>query len=253
MTLRYLDSRWAGLLLMILTLCAPASAESVSQSLGVLLSEPNVQGTLLVLGTIFLVLSLVTLGSGVAEVLCFSSFLLLFVGRYSQGEDMLMPLALLVLGVLFAALEIFVMPGFGVFGLLSALSFAGLSIQVMESTKGGVLVFLLSSVLSVGFVLAAMRMVPHLCTTRKLFVLEPPKSDLDPLESVPLPNVQVGEIGQAATTLRPTGAALFGKERLEVISEGEFVAKGAYVEVLQVEAGRIRVRSCPPPNEIASS
>ena len=88
--------------------------------------------------------------------------------------------------------------------------------------------------------------MPKFFATRKFLVLEPPKPKTPGSANMPenVPVVHPGDIGEVATTLRPVGAALFGNERVEVVSEGEFLQKGAKVEVVRVDGTKITVRSC---------
>jgi membrane-bound serine protease (ClpP class) len=43
---------------------------------------------------------------------------------------------------------------------------------------------------------------------------------------------RVGQIGVALSTLRPGGKAQFGKDILDVISQGDMIEKGARVKVV---------------------
>ena len=52
----------------------------------------------------------------------------------------------------------------------------------------------------------------------------------------------LGQIGVAATLLRPSGSAEFDGMRLSVVSEGEFIALGTAVQVVMVQGSRIVVR-----------
>ncbi|HIB65568.1 MAG TPA: hypothetical protein EYO33_10785, partial [Phycisphaerales bacterium] len=83
--------------------------------------------------------------------------------------------------------------------------------------------------------------------TRKLFVLEPPEAGVKVNEAAGLAVshlLQPGDVGEVTNSLRPVGMALFGTDRLEVVSEGEFLKKGARVEVVRVEGQKVVVRSC---------
>jgi membrane-bound serine protease (ClpP class) len=55
-----------------------------------------------------------------------------------------------------------------------------------------------------------------------------------------------GQVGVAESDLRPVGVARFGDERVDVISEGGYVAAGTRVRVLHVEGARIVVRAESP-------
>jgi membrane-bound ClpP family serine protease len=52
-----------------------------------------------------------------------------------------------------------------------------------------------------------------------------------------------GQVGRAISALRPAGTVLFGDERREATTRGEFVAAGAAVRVLGIEQNRIVVAS----------
>lgn len=52
----------------------------------------------------------------------------------------------------------------------------------------------------------------------------------------------LGRTGWAATALRPSGIGEFGGERVDVVSDGEFVERGEAIEVVAVEGRRVVVR-----------
>jgi membrane-bound serine protease (ClpP class) len=55
----------------------------------------------------------------------------------------------------------------------------------------------------------------------------------------------VGKRGVAAAPLRPAGIALFEGERVDVVSQGEYIAADAPIEVVRVDGNRIVVRQVP--------
>ena len=55
------------------------------------------------------------------------------------------------------------------------------------------------------------------------------------------PDVAPGTVGHTLSALRPAGTALFGTERREVVTRGEFVPTGSEVRVLGIEHNRIVV------------
>lgn len=238
-----LDACWRVIAFLLL-LVAPAAAQSLT--LGEVLTLPMVEAILLVSGGVFLILSLVTIGSGVAEGLCFLSFTLLFMGRYLQGEDLWVPLGLLVVGVVCLLAEVFVLPGLGVCGVIGVSAIAAMTVLVAGNTKTGIILFMVttSAALAAGFL--AVRLLPNHHLTRRLFILQPPESSPSGLDApAPVDWPEVGQRGVSATTLRPGGYATFGDRRLDVTAENEFVPKGQPIEVLRVEAGKIVVRSVP--------
>jgi membrane-bound serine protease (ClpP class) len=52
----------------------------------------------------------------------------------------------------------------------------------------------------------------------------------------------IGIMGIALTDLRPSGTVLVDDERIDVVSEGSFIAKGTKVKFIKVEGSRIVVR-----------
>ena len=52
----------------------------------------------------------------------------------------------------------------------------------------------------------------------------------------------VGQILKAYTDLRPAGVAILGNEKLDVVTDGDFIEKGNEIEIVRVEGMRIVVK-----------
>lgn len=52
----------------------------------------------------------------------------------------------------------------------------------------------------------------------------------------------IGETGRALTELRPAGIAEIGGQRVDVVTEGEFIEEGATIEVTEAEGNRVVVK-----------
>ena len=63
----------------------------------------------------------------------------------------------------------------------------------------------------------------------------------------------LGTTGTALTDLRPAGVARFGQDRVDVVSEGDFVPVGSTLKVLRVEGSRVTVRKVESSGAQASS
>jgi membrane-bound serine protease (ClpP class) len=61
--------------------------------------------------------------------------------------------------------------------------------------------------------------------------------------SAPVREDLVGREGVAMTDLRPSGTALVGEERVDVVTEGEFISQGSPLRVLRSEGYRLVVRA----------
>ncbi len=149
---------------------------------------------------------------------------------------MVLSLFLVLLGLLLLFLELAVIPGFGIVGLLGLGALGG-GIALIWGGLGtlwGVVTLLVSIPVCAGLVVwfmrsrAGNRLVLHDAITGH-------SSD------VPMQTHLIGKKGTALTTLRPAGTALIDTERLDVVSEGEFIAKGSEIEVVRIEGNSIVV------------
>ena len=59
-----------------------------------------------------------------------------------------------------------------------------------------------------------------------------------------------GRTGTAASFLRPAGIASIDGRRIDVLTEGEFIAQGTPVEVTRVEGARIFVEPFAPTSNL---
>ncbi|HTD34058.1 MAG TPA: NfeD family protein, partial [Candidatus Elarobacter sp.] len=57
-----------------------------------------------------------------------------------------------------------------------------------------------------------------------------------------------GRIGTAASYLRPAGIASVDGQRVDVLTEGEFIAQGTPIRVVRVEGARVFVEAVNLPD-----
>lgn len=226
------------------------------------LREPLVNVLLIMVGVAGLILELKMPGFGVPGIVSAICFVLFFwchaVAGQSTLEFTLLAVLLFVLGLALLAIEVFLLPGFGVTGVSGiVLIVASLVLVMLEQmpSSSQEWVELGSALTKVGIGLALgmtmaivlARYLPHMPYANRL-VLQPPE---EAEESVGLEQTQgglpatslLGAIGVAATTLRPAGKAQFGEAFLDVIAEGDFVEAGSRVQVIEIEGLRIVVKA----------
>ncbi len=192
--------------------------------------------------------------------------LAIFLGApYAAGLASIWTIVLLVVGLVLLGFEIFVLPGFGIAGVLGVLliliafvaSFVPaepgappLSWPTLEATwaaiRTGIIVMASSIVIAVIGIGLLVRFLPGMAIGRGL-VLE---NVGDPEElAVPDPAgdlVRVGDRGVVTGDLRPGGQARFGDYVIDVTTQGEYVEAGSTIEVLRREGTRIIVRPVSP-------
>jgi membrane-bound serine protease (ClpP class) len=213
------------------------------------LTNPLVAPLLLSLGILGLVFEIKTGAFGIGGVLSLVSLGLFFGSSFILGLAGWEEVLLLGLGAIALAVEVFVLPGFGVAGVLGTLAIVASMIMAMmgaHPSTGDVaqaLAVLGASVfITLAVIYAWLRHLPNSGRFSGLllrgavhksqgFVSAPNRGDL------------IGRDGVAVTDLRPSGTARVGDERLDVITEGEYVSQGSRVQVVQSDGYRHVVRA----------
>ena len=216
------------------------------------LTHPVVSSLLMSIGMLGIFVELRTPGFGFAGGLGIASLALFFWGHWLVQlvgwEELLLALG----GVILLVLEIFVIPGFGVAGVLGIVAIlAGLVLSLVGTGDtsevivwaAGRVVFALLLALSASLVL--LRFLPRLPFGRRL-VLEAGLGAGHAYGSAPDSDLRwLGKKGQASSPLRPAGIAEIEGERVDVVSDGELIDAGQRVEVTRVDGNRIVVRRVP--------
>lgn len=191
------------------------------------------------------------------------SAVIFFGAPYAAGLADTWELILLVIGIVLLLVEVFVLPGFGIAGILGACcvlialvgTFVGgepvdpdqwlPAVPTLENTwqqlKWGLLVVVGGFAVSlIGLVLLA-SYLPSMPVARSLAPGNPEQITLaphDPTEEV----ARVGDVGVVIGDLKPGGQARFGNEIIEVASQGAYVAVGEKVQVIRRDGMNIVVR-----------
>ena len=147
---------------------------------------------------------------------------------------------LVVLGLMFLAIEVFVAGGImGIFGAIALLAAAATAF-VAFGPQGG---FLAAIVLIVGSgILLALwlKFFPRTGIGRKLTLQTDGRSYKS---AVDLSEKYMGREGVAQSSLRPAGIAVIDNQRIDVVAESGYIESGFKVRVIQVEGNRIVVRA----------
>lgn len=207
---------------------------------------------LITVGMLGIVIGLRTGDFGVAGALGIASPSLFFwghwLGQLAGWEELL----ILAGGIGLLVVEIFVIPGFGVAGVLGiaailggltlSLIGGGATSEVVQLATGRVVLSLLAALI-LGFVF--LRFMPRLPFGRRL-VLETGLGSGHQYGSAPDNDLRLlGKKGRAASPLRPSGIAEIEGERVDVVSDGKLIDAGQPVEVTRVDGNRIVVRRLP--------
>lgn len=158
-------------------------------------------------------------------------------------------LALFVLGLVLALVEVLI-PSLGLFTVMCCGCIVGsVALAFGEGNTAGIL-FIVASFIGVPFtVLLGFKLLrTSRFGNRILLAASDSRKTVD---SIYEDNTRlIGRQGVAVTPLRPSGTVDIDGKRIPVVTEGDRVAKGRTVEVLDVEGNRIVVRPTgPAPDE----
>ncbi|MBI3031527.1 MAG: nodulation protein NfeD [Candidatus Rokubacteria bacterium] len=224
------------------------ASETWAETLVRFLTHPVVSSLLMTLGILGIIVELRTPGFGVPGVVGVGSFALFFWGhwlvRLAGWEELL----LVTIGLLLLAVEVFVTPGFGVTGALGiAAILGGLGLTLLsagatwEAVLRAVGQVAVSLLVALGVAVALLRVLPRLPFGRRL-VLEAELPAEKGYASAPeADRAWLGKRGTAVSGLRPAGIARIDGERVDVVSDGEFIDPGEPIEVIRVDGNRIVV------------
>lgn len=225
------------------------------------LTDPWMSGMLLFVGLFMLILELKLPGVGLPAIISALAFLLFFWSHYLGGTADQLEILLFLVGVVCLALELFVFPGFAVFG-LSGILLILVSVIMASHTflwptnkyeydqMAGTLMEVTGSIVLVtaGAVLVG-RYLPSLPLFRRMILVPVPAGgQLDESTGKPMPDSEatyyylLGEVGSTTTALKPTGKARFGDVLVDVTADGFYIEPGAAVQVLEVQGAKVIVK-----------
>jgi membrane-bound serine protease (ClpP class) len=212
------------------------------------LTNPLVSPLLLSLGILGLVVEIKTGAFGLGGLISLASLGLFFGSSFLVGLAGWEEIILLGLGLVAISIEVFVLPGFGAAGILGLVALSAavtLAMVGTSPTTGDVMqafvVLGASLAITVAVAYAWLRHLPNSGRFAGLFLRGGAQQADGYIAASPRADL-VGQDGVAVTDLRPSGTAQIGPERVDVVTEGEYVAQGRTVRVVRSEGYRHVVR-----------
>ena len=225
-----------------------------SESLVQFLTNRIVMGVLLVIFMVCLLIELAAPGLGVFGATALVSLFVLIGAPWLTGMAQWWEILLIGMGLALIAVELFIIPGFGVAGATGAgcvlVGLVGTFVSQDLSTPAGqselikgmaaTLTALFAAGIASWFLFRNMENFPllgRIILKTELGRHAPDAADgrglLESIGPARLP-LQIGDLGIAETDLRPAGRADFGGRLLDVKSVGDYVDKGARLRVVSV-------------------
>ena len=232
------------------------ASETWAETLVRFLTHPAVSSLLMTLGIMGILVEIRVPGFGLPGLMGLVSLGLFFWGHTLVRLAGLEEFLLVGLGLILVGLEIFFIPGFGVSGILGILALmGGLGLSLIGSgatwdsllsAMGQVSLSILIAILVALFLLRYFQRLPF----GKRLMLKTTLLSKEGYASSPEEDQRwLGKRGTAATDLHPSGIAHLNGDRLDVVSDGDFINAGQPVEVVRVDGNRIVVRVLTEPAE----
>ncbi len=234
-----------------------------SENLVTFLTHPLMRGLLTIVMLMGLYSEMQAPGLGLPGGLAVVAFLTLVGAPYLAGLANAIEILIVLLGIILLAVEVFVIPGFGVAGITGLIMiFGGLLMTFVPEGGGftppdlpstwaamrsGFFTLLISMAIAcVGFVFltkyfGALPMVNRLILGEEQAAMTTSQGG-EQTTTADIASVSIGDEGTVVATLRPSGTAQFECGVLAVMTAGELIESGSRVKVTEAVGNRIVVK-----------
>ncbi len=183
------------------------------------------------------------------------ALILYLVPYYMNGLAENWEIALFIAGFILIALEVFVIPGFGIAGVLGIASVTSSLILIMLNNdmldfsfvKGSdAFVAILTTFAAITGAIALLFILGVRLTSSKVFervaLVDEQGKDAGYTSSTYKKDKLVGKEGTAFTILRPSGRVMINDEMYDAYTRGEYIAEGELIKVISDEGTSLKVK-----------
>lgn len=205
------------------------------------LINPMILSALLSIGIIGVYIELKTPGFGIGGVISIIAFSIFFFAQIFVGESGFLSPAIFLLGLVLLAIEIFVIPGFGITGILGIVGIAAgifMSFGISNISQATFVVFI-SLIADIILIIILARFIFKSGIFQNKIALD---TDTAGYHSSVSYDDLLGLEGITDTFFRPSGNIIINDKKYDAITEGEFINKGAKIKVILVEGNKIVIK-----------
>lgn len=195
---------------------------------------------LLSAGFIGIIVELFVPGFGIGGTIGFISFAVFFWGSVLAGNTSVAIILLFVTGIFLLLIEVFA-PGFGAPGIGGLICIVISIIISSESIALGLSSLGIAFFLAILAVILLLKYAPKNKYFDKIILGMELKKDKGFVSTETKENL-LGLEGLVISSLRPSGAVEVGGQKIDVVTEGEFIEPGSRVKIIKVEGRKIVVR-----------
>jgi len=213
------------------------------------LNLPIVSSVLIMIGLLGLFTEIKTGGWGWPGTVAVVALVLFFGSSYILELASAFEIVIFVVGVILLLLEIFVIPGFGIVGVLGIIMiiaglFLGLigdfSITDTNDLSNAIIQLASSFVMTGAAVFVLSKFLPKTKVWNNLILQTNISSTSGYASNLDL-TALIGAEGVALTDLRPSGTAIINNKRVDVVTDGEYIKNGAIIVVNFIQGSKVVV------------
>ncbi|MBU2492746.1 MAG: ATP-dependent Clp protease proteolytic subunit [Bacteroidetes bacterium] len=213
------------------------------------INNPIISSLLIMIGLVGMFTEIKTPGWGLPGTAAIIALTVFFGANYILELASFIEIILFAVGVVLLILEIFVIPGFGIPGVLGIIFvigslFLGLISDfpiISWSLVEDAIIQLASVFLITGAVIFLLsRFLPQSSFFNRFILVDEIKEQSGYSSKETLKHL-IGIEGKALTDLRPAGTAMLNNERTDVVTEGDFISHDTQIKVIRVEGSKVVV------------
>ncbi len=214
------------------------------------INNPIISSLLMMIGLVGMFTEIKTPGWGLPGTAAVIALGIFFGAGYILELASVIEIILFIIGVILLLVELFVIPGFGIFGILGIVLVIGslflglisdfpvvdfelISIAIIQLAGSFVLSFIIFYFLT--------KFLPKTQIWNRLILDTNISGTSGYSSSSPDLSALIGAEGKAFTDLRPSGTAVINNKRVDVVTEGEYINNGAKIVVTKVLGSKIVV------------
>lgn len=213
------------------------------------LNNPIVASILIMIGFFGLLAEIKTPGWGLPGTAGLIALALFFGSSYILQLASIVEILMFIAGIILIAVEIFVIPGFGLPGIAGIiLVFASIFLSLLggdpfinfETISLAIIQLTIALIAAIVLVFLLAKFLPKTSAFSRLVLAESEKADQG-FVSYPSETSLLGKTGKALTVLRPAGIAEIEGKKYDVIADNEYIEPGKIIKVIRVEGIKVVV------------
>lgn len=213
------------------------------------LNNPIIASILIMIGFFGLLAEIKTPGWGLPGTAGLIALALFFGSSYILQLASIVEILMFIAGIILIAVEIFVIPGFGLPGIAGIiLVFASIFLSLLggdpfinfDTISVAIIQLTIALIAALVLVFLLAKFLPKTSAFSRLVLAESEKADQG-FVSYPSETSLLGKTGKALTVLRPAGIAEIEGKKYDVIADNEYIEPGKVVKVIRVEGIKVVV------------